>query len=92
MHFRDAHASHFVKRQHRATRWDDRNVHVQCPRENVYMGGSQDEMARYIVQKYGPETLEELMELKRSTRKFTRADLEAMIEETQGKIAMLEGT
>ena len=81
MHWKDCHASHFVKRQHRSTRWDERNVHAQCSRENVFMGGSQDEMAEYIVKKYGRETLSELLAMKHQPVKHTRADLEKMIEE-----------
>lgn len=90
MHFTEAHASHFVKRQHRATRWDERNVHAQCARENVYMGGSQDEMASYIAKKYGHETLHELLELKHTTRKFTRAELEEMCNLYAQKLSELD--
>lgn len=81
MHWKECHASHFVKRQHRSVRWDERNVHAQCSRENVFMGGSQDEMAEYIVKKYGRETLSELLEKKHQPTKHTRADLEKMIQE-----------
>lgn len=90
MHWKECHASHFVKRQHRATRWDERNVHPQCPRENVYMGGSQDLMALYILNEYGAEALDEVITLGHSVVKHTRADLEEMIALYQSRLAELE--
>lgn len=90
MHWKECHASHFVKRQHRSTRWDERNVHAQCPRENVYMGGSQDLMAGYILDKYGIAVLEELLELRERIVKYTRQDLIDLIEHFNRKIVELE--
>lgn len=80
MFWMDSHAGHFIKRQHRSVRWDERNVHVQCPAENTFKGGSQDEYAKFIIEKYGIEVFDELMELKHQTVKHTRDDLLQMLE------------
>jgi hypothetical protein len=80
MFWKEAHCGHFIKRQHRSVRWDERNAAVQCPRDNAYMGGRQDDFSRYIIQRYGIKTYDELMSLKYRTVKHTRADLLNMIE------------
>ena len=71
---------HFVKRQHRATRWDERNAAGQCAMPcNHGLGGAQDEFAHHILTKYGQDTLDELMRLKHTTRKFSRDELLELI-------------
>ncbi len=74
-----AQAGHFIKRQHRATRWRPTNCHVQCTSCNTYRGGMQDEYAKFIVQTYGLAEFNDLMEAKHRIVKFTRSDLEEMI-------------
>jgi hypothetical protein len=80
MFWKEAHCGHFIKRQHRSVRWDERNAAVQCPRDNAYMGGRQDDFARYVIQKYGQQTFDELMQKKYEVKKFSRAELQEMIE------------
>jgi hypothetical protein len=80
MHWKDSQCGHWIKRQHRATRWDERNCAAQCPSDNLYKSGAMDEMAGYIVRRYGVEAMEDLLRLKRTTVKHTRADLLEMIE------------
>lgn len=87
--WRDIDAGHFIKRQHRSTRWDERNVHPQCTRCNHFMGGRQDDMSLYILRLYGKETLLELMQLKYQTRKFVRTELEDLIKHFQEKLEAL---
>lgn len=70
---------HFIKRQHLATRWDERNCAGQCVRCNLYLGGAQDEFAAAIVQKYGVSVLAQLLAKKHVTVKMTRSDYETMI-------------
>jgi hypothetical protein len=89
-HFSEVHAGHFVKRQHMAIRFDTRNVHVQCVKCNLYMGGAQDEYAAYIIKEYGADTLDELLRLKRTSMKWLRSDLEEMITVYESKVKKLE--
>lgn len=90
MFWREAHAGHFIKRQHRAVRWDERNVAPQCPADNVFKGGCQDEFAAHIIRRYGPEVFDELMSKKHEVCKHTRSDLEALIESYREKLKELE--
>jgi 5-methylcytosine-specific restriction endonuclease McrA len=80
MFWKEADCGHFVKRQHRATRWLPTNCAPQCQRCNHWMGGRQDDFARYVIQRYGAETFDELMTLKYRTVKHSRAELQEMIE------------
>ena len=78
--WKDVDAGHFIKRQHRATRWDERNVAPQCRRDNHFMGGRQDDFAREIINKHGGDVFSDLMTLKYTAKKHSRAELEEMIE------------
>lgn len=73
-------AGHFIPRQHRATRWNERNCHGQCSYCNRWQHGAQAEYYLALVKKYGQPTVDSLMRMKHQTVKFTRSDLQAMIE------------
>ena len=73
-------ASHFIPRQHAATRWDERNVHGACAYCNRWQHGNLAEYYVRLVRQYGQATVDELMRLKRQPAHFTRSDLEALIE------------
>lgn len=88
-YWKDIDAGHFVKRQYRSLRWDERNVHPQCTRCNHFMSGRQDDMAAYIIRLYGDETFREIMSLKYQTKKHTRLELEEMIFYFKQKIEAL---
>lgn len=77
--FTELECGHFIPRQYTATRWDDRNSHGQCSRCNRWLHGDQAAYYEALVQKYGQSTVSELMKLKRTTRKYTRSDLESLL-------------
>jgi hypothetical protein len=81
--WKDVDCGHFIKRQHRSTRFDERNVAAQCRRCNHFMGGRQDDYAQEIIKAYGQEVFEELMQLKYQTKKHSRIEIEEMIEKYQ---------
>jgi hypothetical protein len=41
-------AGHFQSRKHYSTRWDELNVHPQCPKCNVFSQGEQYEYAKFL--------------------------------------------
>jgi hypothetical protein len=53
-------AGHYMPRQDLATRWDERNVHLQCKKCNGFRGGEPEKMAAYIDAYYGPGESEHL--------------------------------
>jgi hypothetical protein len=85
----DAQAGHFVKRQHRATRWDWRNVNVQCVRCNKWLDGNEGEHGAYIIKKHGLAVHDELLALKRTVKKFSRVELQELIDTYNKKLEML---
>jgi hypothetical protein len=87
--WKETDCGHFIKRQHRSVRWDERNVGVQCTRCNHYMGGRQDDFSRYIIKTYGYTIFDELMRLKYQTMKFSRLDIQQKIDEYKEKLESL---
>jgi hypothetical protein len=77
MHWKESHASHFISRRHMALRWseDPPNVHVCCPRCNVFEAGALEEYSRFILDTYGRETFDRLLNMKRETKKWLRSEL-----------------
>ena len=83
------HAGHFIVRQHKTTRWDERNVWPQCVSCNSFHEGAKDEYSLFLVRKYGPQILEELNRHKHSIFKLDKLWLETLIKEYQGKLMEL---
>ena len=77
--FTELECGHFVPRQYTATRWDHRNSHGQCSRCNRWLHGDQATYYEAMIQKYGQDVVSELMRLKKTTRKYTLAELQEMI-------------
>ena len=73
------HAGHFMSRKHYATRWDDVNVQVQCPKCNLFGQGEQYIFGLNLDIKYGKGTAEELQQKARNTVKLSNDDLNEMI-------------
>lgn len=74
------HAGHYILRRHMNTRWDERNVHCQCVRCNVFEYGNMDVYALRLQTQYGDGILNELNMLKHTIKQFTVKELEELIE------------
>jgi len=74
-HWKNLQAGHFQSRKHYSTRWDERNVKIQCSACNVFRYGEQ-----YLFSlKLGDKLSEELLAKSRIITKFTSDELEDMI-------------
>jgi hypothetical protein len=82
-------AGHFQSRKHYSTRWDELNVHPQCPKCNVFSQGEQYEYAKFLDRTYGDGTAESLVEKARDLVKFSQYELEEMIEHYQHELRRL---
>jgi hypothetical protein len=89
-HHSTVNAGHFWKRQHQATRYDPRNVNVQCVRCNNFRGGAEAEHAAYIIREYGLEVFEDLERRHTQIKKWTRDEIESMLEDYKQKLAGLD--
>jgi hypothetical protein len=72
-------AGHFVKRNHYKVRWNVDNVNLQCSRCNHFLGGNDAEYARFIINIYGIDRFEWLMEQKGPV-KLSREDVQRVID------------
>ena len=71
---------HYISRRFMSIRYDERNTHPQCVQCNRFEQGNIDVYTQKIIELYGRETLDELIELKNGTSKTTTIDLEAKLE------------
>jgi hypothetical protein len=88
--WKEQQCGHFVSRIYLATRWDERNCAVQCGACNVLRRGNYAEYSAYMLRKYGPEVIDELIVLKRRPIKLSAYDLEQMIETYNKKLETLD--
>ena len=79
-HWRSMQCGHFVSRVRLATRWNVENCAVQGARFNIFLRGNAVGYARWLEKRYGSDIFARLDEKSRQSVKFTRTDLQAMIE------------
>jgi len=90
--WRELQAGHFIPRaQGLATYFDLRNIHTQCYRCNINLGGNGAEYYPYMLKKYGQETVDELRRLSRTVKKISKAEYLEMIEDLEQKLRALDG-
>jgi 5-methylcytosine-specific restriction endonuclease McrA len=76
-HWKEMQAGHFIPQaQGNAVRFDERNVHAQCYRCNMNLGGNGPEYYPFMVELYGEEIINELKLLSKTTVKFTASELD----------------
>lgn len=80
------HASHFRSRMHNATRFDEKNVHAQCPMENIYKHGDIPVYALRLQELYGPSIIKELVDKSREIKRWTIPELTDLIAHYKGLI------
>ena len=92
-HWKEQHAGHFVQRDRKATRYDEKNVNVQCVRCNTFRSGEQFKHGEYIDRKYGKGTAAQLQALGsvRGT-KISSTWLEYQIQEFKNKLKMIKNS
>ena len=85
-HWKKLQAGHFMSRKHYSTRWDERNVEVQCQGCNVWRYGEQYKFSLHL----GTDLSEELLIKSRQIEKFSNADLVMMYETYKQKVKDLD--
>lgn len=79
-HWKQVDAGHWITRGCKATKFDERNVHAQCKQCNKWGSGKPAIHENKIIEMYGVEVRDELLELSKTTRHFNRYELEELIE------------
>lgn len=90
LHWKEAHAAHFISRRHMAARFCEINVNVCCVRCNLYESGALAEYSQWIISEHGMSTFEDLLALKRTTKKWTRPELLELIDKYKTAARELE--
>ena len=68
--------SHFIGRQHQATRFDEMNCHTACKKCNGFEEGRKDVYEKFLIEKYGSDRVNLLKLRGQSTCKRTQLDLD----------------
>jgi len=76
---------HFMSRKHYSTRWDERNVGVQCCGCNMFRSGEQYKFSKYL----GNNLAEELFQKSQQITKFTNVELQGLIDLYSAKLKKL---
>ena len=82
-------AGHYISRTYLSTRFDERNVNVQCVSCNVFAKGRLDEYALWLIGQYGNGILEELNKKKWEQKKYSRLEYNSFIQIYKDKIKRL---
>lgn len=87
-HWKELQGGHFVSRRHKATKFNERNVHAQCGGCNAkHMGGGKEwEHGQYIDRRYGKGTAELLKHASTQMVKRTVFEMEQLYEYFREKV------
>ena len=83
-------AGHGIGRQHKAVKYDERNVHSQCKRCNGFEGGQQAIYKEEVNKKYGPQTWDTLVIKSRQVCKRGQAEIDVMTAHYKKEVAKLK--
>lgn len=82
-------AGHYISRAKKGTRYDEKNVHVQCPSCNGFGHGMLIEYKQFLIDTYGPKIIDEL-EYKSKGGGFNIFALQSLIKVYQNKVKDLK--
>lgn len=89
--FGKAQCGHFQSRRFNATRYSEPNTAPQCFQCNISFAGEQYRFASFIDDFYGIGTAQELALEARQSHRFTRDELQAIIDDCLSQIAFYVG-
>lgn len=86
MPWKEAQAGHFIQGRRNAVVFDLRHIYPQCMPCNVFRHGNLIAYYPFMIKQVGEEVIEELKELNKHDKQFTRTELEVLIESLKEKI------
>lgn len=72
------HAGHFVSRRYNSTLFDEMNVHAQCAGCNMFKNGEPHIYVKKLIDVYGYEKVQKLIEKSQQTKKFKKDELQEL--------------
>ncbi len=88
-HWKALDCAHWIKRQHMATRYNDKNCAAQCKHCNAFEQGRSAEHEKYIIKTYGMDTRDLLKSGERNYSKHSKFELQIMANEFKAKAEMI---
>lgn len=88
--WKELQAGHFIGGRTNAVLFNEEIVKPQCLMCNVFLRGNYGRYTLKMIDLHGREKVEEFMALKHQVVKYTRSDLEALIESYKNKLKELE--
>lgn len=90
IHWSKGDAGHGIPRQHKATKFNECNNHLQCKNCNGFEGGMREAYKVEMNKRYGPQTWEKMEIASRQTTKFSAFLLQNNIDYYTQKITELK--
>ena len=88
-HWKQMQCGHFIPRHYLAGRWHIENTAIQDASCNIFKRGAYPEFAAWGINHYGQDWLNRMIALKRETVKWSRQDLQQMIEDYTERVKAL---
>ena len=88
--WKELHAGHGIPGRHNAVLFDAEIVRPQCPVCNVWKGGCYHIFTTKLIKEHGLAWWDKKLEGSRQVVKYTRVDLEEMIEDLKRKLEQLD--
>ena len=82
-HYTGGDCGHGIGRQHRATKYNEKNNHFQCKLCNGFEGGRADVYKLKVDEKYGEGTWDTLLVLSKKSVKWSQFEIDIMAKEYQ---------
>ncbi len=89
-HWRELQCGHFVPGRTNSVLFDVRVVRPQCARCNIWLGGNYANFTLRLLDEVGREQVDELLALKHQTLKYTKSDIQDLIEKYKEKLKEIE--
>ena len=92
-HYKNMQGGHYLDRRHSATRLLEENIHPQCPACNGFgmkFGNAKQVYTLYMIDMYGRDGVENLIQESKKTIKWVRSDLIELIKEIRERIRQEE--
>lgn len=92
IYFSDGDCGHGIGRQHKATKFDERNNHLQCKKCNGFEGGQQAIYKEEVERKYGTGTWNDIVQKSKQIVKRTQAEINELESHYKEKVKELKKT
>lgn len=89
-HWKEQQAGHYIKRSRNITRYDERNVHCQCVKCNMFDGGNYPEYTKALIGRYGHDIIDYLVDKSKEDKQFTVEELQELIDIYSKKLKELD--